>query len=38
MENFKLSIEQALKGLCIPENEWDDYRALVKQLEENPVS
>ncbi|MBQ8037430.1 MAG: PD-(D/E)XK nuclease family transposase [Proteobacteria bacterium] len=38
MKNFKLSIEQALKGLSIPEAEWDDYRALVAQLEAHPVT
>ena len=33
MKNFKLNIEEALKGLSIPEAEWDDYRNLVAQLE-----
>ena len=33
MKNFKLSIEEALKGLSIPESEWDDYRSLAAQME-----
>ena len=32
MKNFKLNIEQALKGLSIPEAEWDEYRKLVAEL------
>ena len=36
MKNFKLNIEQALQGLSIPEAEWDEYRALVAQLEAQP--
>ena len=38
MKNFKLSIEQALKGLSIPESEWDEYRKLVADLEAHSVS
>ena len=38
MKNFKLNIEQALQGLSIPEAEWDEYRALVAQLEAQPAS
>ncbi|MBR4986917.1 MAG: hypothetical protein IKY83_14380, partial [Proteobacteria bacterium] len=37
MKNFKLNIEEALKGLSIPEAEWDDYRDLVAQLEAHPA-
>ena len=37
MKNFKLSIDQALKGLSIPESEWDDYRKMVADLEAHPV-
>ena len=33
MRNLNWNIEQALQGLSIPENEWDDYRALVKEME-----
>ena len=33
MRNFKLNIDQALQGLSIPEDEWDEYRALVKEME-----
>ena len=38
MRNFKLNLEQALRGLSIPEAEWDDYRKLVKQIEAHPAS
>ena len=38
MKNFKLSIEQALKGLSIPESEWDEYRKMVADLEAHPAS
>ena len=37
MRNFKLNIDQALRGLSIPESEWDDYRELVKKLETNHI-
>ena len=37
MKNFKLNIEEALKGLSIPDAEWDDYRNLVAQLEAHPA-
>ena len=37
MRNFKLSVEEALKGLSIPESDWEDYRALVQQLEARPA-
>ena len=36
MESLKLSIEQAMQALKIPENDWDEYRALVAQLEAQP--
>ena len=38
MKNFKLSFEQALSGLSIPESEWEDYRKLVADLEAHSVS
>jgi hypothetical protein len=38
MHNFKLTLEQALRGLRIPESEWDDYRELVKKLDAHPAS
>ena len=37
MKNFKMSIEDALKGLSIPESEWDDYRKMIKSVETQPV-
>ena len=37
MRNFKLSIDQALTGLSIPENEWEEYRALVAQIQSQAV-
>ena len=37
MRNLNWNIEQALQGLSIPENEWDDYRALVKEMESKTV-
>ncbi|MBQ1925800.1 MAG: hypothetical protein II767_03790 [Proteobacteria bacterium] len=37
MESLKWSIEQAMQGLSIPETEWDEYRALVAQLEAQPA-
>ena len=33
MESMKLTMEQAMRALKIPEAEWDDYRASVAQLE-----
>ena len=33
MKNFKLTLEQAFQGLSIPEDEWDEYRQLVKEFE-----
>ena len=38
MESLKMSIEQAMQALKIPENDWDEYRALVAQLEAQPAS
>ncbi len=38
MRNFKLNLEEALRGLSIPESEWDDYRKLVADLEAHPAS
>ncbi|MBR4986028.1 MAG: hypothetical protein IKY83_09855 [Proteobacteria bacterium] len=33
MQKLKMTIEQALDTLSIPEAEWDDYRMRVAQLE-----
>ena len=38
MKNLKWNLEQALRGLSIPESEWDDYREMVKALEANSAS
>ena len=38
MKKLKLSLEQALDTLSIPEAEWDEYRALVAQLDAQPAS
>ena len=37
MRNFKLSLEEALRGLSIPESEWDDYRRHVAESEAHPA-
>ena len=33
MKNLKLTFEQALVGLSIPETEWDDYRKRVESIQ-----
>jgi hypothetical protein len=33
MKNLKLTFEQALAGLSIPETEWDDYRKRVESIQ-----
>ena len=38
MDSLKLSIEQAMNSLKIPESEWDEYRKLVADLEAHSVS
>ena len=38
MEKLKMTIDQALDTLSIPESEWDDYRELVKKLDAHPAS
>ena len=38
MKKLKLSIEQAMDILSIPESEWDEYRKLVQELGVHPVS
>ena len=38
MKKLKLSIEQAMDTLSIPESEWDEYRKLVQELGVHPVS
>ncbi len=38
MQKLKLSVEQAMDTLSIPESEWDDYRKLVADLEAHPAS
>ena len=37
MDSLKLSIEQAMNSLKIPESEWDEYRKLVQELGVHPV-
>ena len=37
MQKLKLSVEQAMDTLSIPESEWDDYRRLVAELEAHPA-
>ena len=38
MDSLKLSIEQAMNSLKIPESEWDEYRKLVADLEAQTAS
>ncbi len=38
MDSLKLSIEQAMNSLKIPESEWEEYRKLVADLEAHPAS
>ena len=38
MQTVNWTLEQALQAIKIPESEWDEYRALVKQLEANSAS
>ena len=38
MDSLNLTMEQALQAIKIPESEWDEYRALVKQLEAYPMN
>ena len=33
MKKLKMTVEQALDTLSIPESEWDDYRALLREME-----
>ena len=33
MKNLKLTFEQALTALSVPEIEWDGYRKLVEQIQ-----
>ena len=37
MESLKLTIDQALQALKLPESEWDEYRDLVKQHGAHPA-
>ena len=37
MDSLKLSIEQAMNSLKIPESEWEEYRKLVAELEAHPA-
>ena len=37
MESMKYTIEQAMSVLNIPNDEWDDYRSIVAQLEAHPA-
>ena len=36
MRNFKLSMEDAMHGLSIPEDEWENYRKIILQHNANP--
>ena len=36
MRNFKLNMEDAMRGLSIPEDEWDSYRKIILQHNANP--
>ena len=38
MKKLRMTIDQALDTLSIPESEWDDYREMVKALEAHPAS
>ena len=38
MDSLKLTMEQALCAIKIPESEWEEYRVLVKQLEAHSAS
>ena len=38
MDSLKLTIEQAMNSLKIPECEWDEYRKLVQELNAHPAS
>ena len=37
MNKLKLSVEQAMDTLSIPESEWEEYRKLVAELEAHPA-
>ncbi len=37
MRKLTMTVEQAMDMLSIPEAEWEEYRALVKQLEAHPA-
>ena len=37
MASLKLTIDQALQALKLPESEWDEYRDLVKQHGAHPA-
>ena len=36
-DSLKLSIEQAMNSLKIPESEWEEYRRLVAEFEAHPA-
>ena len=38
MKKLKLSLEQAMDILSIPESEWEEYRKLVADLESHPLN
>ena len=38
MKKMKMTIEQALDVLSIPKSQWNEYRALVKALEEKAAA
>ena len=37
MESLKLTIDQALQALKLPESEWDEYRDLVRKHGAHPA-
>ena len=37
MKKLKMTLEQAMNTLSIPENEWEEYRALVAQIQSQAV-
>ena len=37
MKKLKLSVEQAMDTLSIPESEWEEYRRLVAEFEAHPA-
>lgn|GEM_PF-4760236 len=36
MANFNLTVQDAMKGLNIPENDWADYIEIIDYIKNNP--